>query len=156
MSNQTSQSAQSVQSIQSIKTTTSNQNQDWKPVVLSKKKNPTNLTQTELVKQLKTGAVTREIKEKQGGSKNTQYVSDINARKLEENEIGRHQKPSHNLSTQIQQARNAKNLTQTQLNALCNFPKGTVANYENGSAIINSMELQAMSKHLGVILKKNA
>lgn len=130
--------------------------QDWKPVVISKKTAPSKMSQKQLLEQIKSGTVKKEIIEKQNGSKNTQHTSDIDPRTLEANEIGHHKTPSISLSTQIQQARIAKQLTQTQLNVLCNFPKGTVNSYESGKAIINSLELQTMSKHLGVTLKKNA
>ncbi len=121
--------------------------QDWTPVTIGKPKS--------VEQQLKAGTLVKDIKEKQGAAKNTQTVSDINARKLEQEEIGHHKVPSHSLQIQIQQARTAKKLTQDQLNTLCCFPKGTVASYENGKAIINSQQLQTMSKHLGVTLKKN-
>ena len=122
--------------------------QDWTPVVLTKPKS--------VEQQLRDGTATKIIKDKQGAAKNTQVTSDISAKKLEENEIGHHQTPSRTLAIQIQQARTAKKITQEQLNIACNFPKGTVTLYENGKAIINSSELQTMSKHLGVTLKKNA
>lgn len=122
--------------------------QDWTPVVLTKPKS--------VEQQLRDGTATKIIKDKQGAAKNTQVTSDISAKKLEENEIGHHQTPSRTLAIQIQQARTAKKITQEQLNTACNFPKGTVTLYENGKAIINSSELQTMSKHLGVTLKKNA
>lgn len=121
--------------------------QDWNTTTISKPKS--------LQDQIRAGTATRVIKEKQGAAKNTQNSIDVNARKLEQEEIGHLPTPSHALSIQIQQARTAKKLTQDQLNTLCNFPKGTVGTYENGKAIINSQHLQTMSKHLGVILKKN-
>ena len=138
------------------KQTPNNIEQQWETVTIGKKVSTSQLSQQQLLKQIQAGNVKKQIVEKQHAAKNTQHISDIDARKLETNEIGHHQTPSHNLSTQIQQARNAKNLTQTQLNLLCNFPKGTVNTYESGKAIINQNELNIMSKHLGVTLKKNS
>lgn len=122
--------------------------QDWQEVKIGKKKS--------IDQMVREGTLKKEIVEKQGAAKNSQITTgaDISARKMEEEEIGHHQTPSHNLSLQIQQARSSKKMTQTQLDALCNFPKGTVSSYERGTAIINSNHLQTMSRHLGVILKK--
>lgn len=126
------------------------QTQDWATVNIGKS------TKTPLSQQIRNGTVKRDIVEKQGAAKNTQSSAEINARKLEENEIGHHPTPSHSLAIQIQQARTAKKMTQDQLNTACNFPKGTVSLYENGKAIVNNTQLQTMSKQLGVTLKKNA
>lgn len=128
--------------------------QDWTPVSINKAVKP--MTQQEVRVGVAKGALKKEIIGKEGAAKNTQIKSDIDARKIEESEIGHHQTPSHNLAIQIAQARNAKNFTQTQLNNLCNFPKGTVAGYENGKAIVDSVQLQAMSRQLGITLKKKS
>lgn len=56
------------------------------------------------------------------------------------------------LRKQIQQARTAKGLTQDKLNVLCNFPKNTVQQYENGSAVVNMGHISKISKILGVKL----
>lgn len=121
--------------------------QDWNNVVIGKKSIQT---------QLKEGTLKKEIVEKKGAAKNSQNLQPDNLRKIEKEEIGHLQTPSHSLSTQIQQARAAKKLTQDQLNNLCNFPKGTVASYEKGTIVTNPQHLQTMSRHLGIVLKKNA
>lgn len=121
--------------------------QDWKPVVLSKTPN--------IEKQLKEGKITKDIVEKKDAGKNKQIlVPDINQKKIEQTEIGILPTVPHTLALQIQQARTARNMTQTQLNTNCNFKKGTVSDYESGKALINSEELQKMSKILGIVLKK--
>jgi putative transcription factor len=75
----------------------------------------------------------------------------IRDKKIENNEIML-QTSSVTLRKQIQQARMAKALTQDQLNSQCNFPKGTVQRYENGSAIVNNAHISKMSRTLNVKL----
>jgi ribosome-binding protein aMBF1 (putative translation factor) len=75
----------------------------------------------------------------------------IRDKKIENNEIML-QTSTITLRKQIQQARTAKALTQDQLNAQCNFPKGTVQRYENGSAIVNNAHINKMSRILNVKL----
>lgn len=120
--------------------------QDWKPVVIGK--GPS------LQAQIANGTVKKDIIEKPNAAKNKQTTVDTDMRKIENTEIGHHVTSTHTLSQQIQQARTAKKLTQLQLNTACNFKKNTVADYEAGRAIVNSNELVAMSKVLGVTLKK--
>jgi len=101
--------------------------QDWEPVVLKK-------TAT----QNKT-------------SKFQPSEQSIRDKKIENNEIML-QTSSITLRKQIQQARAAKALTQDQLNVQCNFPKGTIQRYENGSAIVNNAHVNKMSRILNVKL----
>lgn len=120
--------------------------QDWAPVNVGKG--------STITKQIQQGKLTKEIVEKKDGGKNNQLTSDLDPRTIENQEVGRLPTPNIELSTHIQQARMSKKLTQVQLNNMCNFPKGTIGKYENCSAVINSTELQAMSKVLGILLKK--
>jgi ribosome-binding protein aMBF1 (putative translation factor) len=62
------------------------------------------------------------------------------------------------LGSAIQKARTAKNFTQSQLDQMCNFPKNTIKNYEQGKAIVKPNELNKLNRILGVKLprpKKN-
>lgn len=89
----------------------------------------------------------------QYGGKNTQQKSDIDERKLED-ENYKLPYASGELSKYIAQARQAKNMTQDQLDQACSFSKGTVKKYESKTAVVNNNELMKMSKVLGVTLKK--
>ena len=62
------------------------------------------------------------------------------------------------MSLQIQKARLAKIIggnvmLQSDLDKACRFPKGTVAKYENSTAIVNPLETQKMSRILGIKIK---
>jgi ribosome-binding protein aMBF1 (putative translation factor) len=109
---------------------------------------------TSIAKQLATGQLKKEIIAKSTVVKNKQTSTGMDARVIENTEIGTLPTATHDLAQQIQQARMAKKLTQVQLNQACNFTKGTVGDYESSRAIVNVTELQKMSKILGTILKK--
>lgn len=114
--------------------------QDWTPVTIHAKKQQ---------KQQKSV-----IQSKPGAGKNNNSTNDYNMRKIDETEIGSINHASLSLSNKIKDGRNAKNLTQEQLNTLCSFPKNTVSKYENGKATVNQTELNKMSKILGVKITK--
>lgn len=61
--------------------------------------------------------------------------------------------PNQKLATQIQQARMAKNLTQSDTDKLCNFPTNTTKRYENKTIVISREQLASLSKALGVQFK---
>lgn len=67
---------------------------------------------------------------------------------------------THELGIAIQQARIAENnklkmnLTQTELDNLCSFPKNTIRDYENSSAIINPEQLNKINRVLGIKLPR--
>lgn len=124
------------------------QHQDWTPVVLRKNTKP----QTKEEK-IKAGIVTVST-----NNTNKQSTSDINKKKLEEDEEYKPPTVSYNLAQQIQQARVKKNLTQKQLAQQCNLPISTIQTYENSHAntAVESSVLQKLSKALGVTLKKNS
>lgn len=121
-------------------------NQDWTPVNVGRG--------TSIAKQLVTGQLKKDIVAKSTAAKNKQTSTGMDARVIENTEIGTLPTATHDLAQQIQQARVAKKLSQVQLNQACNFTKGTVGNYESSRAIVNVAELQKMSKILGIILKK--
>jgi putative transcription factor len=93
---------------------------------------------------------------KYNAGKNIQKQQVTSARKIEEKvDDGDLTLPSvtRNLQLQIQQARQAKKMTQKQLAQASNLLETVVKSYENGSAIPNSQDLIKMGKVLGVTLK---
>lgn len=122
--------------------------QDWESVTISKKTN-----KSDEIRLIGQGKLQKSIEKKQSAGTNKKSTN-LDTRKLENEEIGTLPVPTLELSKQIQQARTNKKITQEELNKTCNFAKGTVQKYENGTAIINSTELQQMSKVLGILLKK--
>jgi ribosome-binding protein aMBF1 (putative translation factor) len=124
--------------------------QDWNTVVITKQKTKKDL--------IKSGAKTLEKKYDGGKNKQTSgAVQDL--RTIEDDVITTLPHSDRSLSLQIQQARLAKQvgghtMTQSDLNKACNLPANTVRDYENGTAIVKQHELTAMSRALGVMLKK--
>jgi ribosome-binding protein aMBF1 (putative translation factor) len=119
--------------------------QDWKPVVLVKPKTK----ETELKK----GNFVTEKKFSAGTNKNNK--SDILARKLEDEEIPVIAKVSKKLADAISDGRRNKNLTRKELANLCNMKESDITLYETCKAIPRNDQLQLMSKHLGIVLRKN-
>jgi len=125
------------------------EHQNWDPLVIRPKPKPAKKT----VIGLTPGAVS-EKKHDGGTNHNTQSV---NAKKIEEkHEEGDFSVPkvSHDLKMQIQQSRMAKKLTQQEFATACNLQVAIIKSYENGTAIPNQQQINAMSKVLGVTLKK--
>jgi|UniRef100_A0A6C0BMD6 ribosome-binding protein aMBF1 (putative translation factor) len=60
---------------------------------------------------------------------------------------------NHQLSLQIQQARQSKKWTQRQLAQKCNLPETIIKDYETGRIIPQTAHLSKMSKMLGTQLK---
>lgn len=93
-------------------------------------------------------------------NKNIQTKPSIDARKVEnvldnEDSTGAViQNVSHNLSIQIQQARQKKKWTRKDLASACSLTENTIRDYENGSCIPNQNEINKMSRALGIQLKK--
>jgi ribosome-binding protein aMBF1 (putative translation factor) len=61
---------------------------------------------------------------------------------------------THELKLALQKARQDKGMTQDTLNRMCNFPKGTITGYENGTATINADHLNKLNAILGVKLPR--
>lgn len=120
--------------------------QDWNPVVIRKKKTSKQIREENASKKKSI------VKTHQNKQKN---APDVNALKLEKEEIGKHEKVSVSLSKQIQKARLAKKLSQEQLAKLVNEKKSVIAEYENGKAIPDGKIMNKLSKALGVTLRKN-
>jgi ribosome-binding protein aMBF1 (putative translation factor) len=119
--------------------------QDWTPVVITKRK-----TKSEL---LKSGE--RRILEKkpEAGANHHSSITGYEVRNLESTELVAPIR-SDTIALQIQQARQIKSMSQADLNKACNLPLNTVRRYENGTAVIKQNELTAMSKVLGISIKK--
>lgn len=83
---------------------------------------------------------------------NTRPVSINNIKKIENESIKLPTAP-HDLKIELQQARLSKNMTQEVLNERLNLPKGTIRDYENGKAILNSQILSKINRVLGCHLK---
>lgn len=115
--------------------------QDTETLVL-KKKVPQKMKVTETVTKF-------------NAAKNKNVVSDVNAKKLETEEVGKIETVSHSLSLQIQKARLNKKMTQKELAKKLNIPLNTIQNYENGKGVPKGPELQKIGNILGVTLKKN-
>lgn len=119
--------------------------QDWETVVLKRKP-----TQSEAERSGITVA-----QEKFGGNKNVQETSTTgiaSSKKIENEEVAI-PFSTVELGKQIQTARLKKKITQSELDKKCNLPVNTTQKYENGTAIVNSAQLQKMSKILGVQIK---
>lgn len=87
---------------------------------------------------------------------NKQNKSNSNASKIEqqiENDEFELPKVNHNLQLQLQQARQAKNMTQKQLAQAANLTESVVKSYETGKAVPSQNDINKMSKALGVTLK---
>lgn len=103
------------------------------------------------------GASAEAVRKFDAGS-NKQGGGHPDFRKIEESELVKPVTSTHDMALQIQRARLAKDvggkvMTQSDLDKACGFPKGTVAKYENSTAIVNPLETQKMSRILGVQIK---
>lgn len=79
----------------------------------------------------------------------------VDARKLDDAEAEVKLKTvSVDLKNQIQQARQAKGLTQKDLAMKINETQTVVQQYESGKAVVDQRVLNKMNKVLGVTLKK--
>lgn len=122
--------------------------QDFTPVVIHRKL-PTG--------SVPVGASAEAVRKFNAGS-NKQGGVRTDFRKIEESELLKLVISTYDMALQIQRARLAKNIggnvmTQSDLDKACGFTKGTVAKYENSTAIVNHLETQKMSRILGIQLK---
>lgn len=130
--------------------------QDWKQVVITGKSTKT------LAQKISEGTVKRDIVSKKDGGKNSQSMAATDVKILDTDDIVVPQITNRAVGEQIRDSRTSetnkqgKKLTQTQLDALCNFPSGTVQKYENNTAIYRQQEVDKMSKVLGVVIRKHA
>lgn len=117
--------------------------QDWKPVILNKSRPPAIIEQQKLAN-----------KKKLNSGKNSQSMQDINRRKLENDDSYKFSTVTHDLKTQIQQARQNKKMTQAELAQKCNLSLRIIQDYEKGIGVVNSAHLSKIGKILDVQLKK--
>ena len=121
--------------------------QDWNPVILKKT--------TQQLKEMnkKNNSSTIISNKNYNANSNT---SNISKKVLDDdNDDFKVETVSRSLSVQIQQARNAKKMSQKELaQQLCTQPS-IIQSYENGKATPDGAFLAKMSKILGVKLKKN-
>eukprot|EP00001_Collodictyon_triciliatum_P181632 32418_6 len=131
--------------------------QDWNTVVIRK---PTAKGAGPSSEQLATRAVQSGIQiettKKYGAGANQRPTTDLNTKKLdEETEELRHRTVSLDFSRKLQQARQAKGMTQKELATAINEPASTVNTYEAGKAIPNSQIISKMERVLGVKLRSS-
>ena len=131
--------------------------QDWKPVTWTKrvptgaKAQDPKLVNEAMRKGGANVAVERKIHNQ--GNKHSQSIQ--NAAKIEEeSEVFHTKRVGNSFKSELQKARQAKGLTQSDLAKLIN-EKGTVINeYESGKAIPNGQVIQKLNRALGVTLPK--
>ena len=92
-------------------------------------------------------------KQKYQAGKNIQNKSDIDMRKIENEEI---RLPTSTLDIKklMQETRTLKGWSQEDLARNCGLPKETIRNYENGKAIVKQSEIAKINRALGIHLKK--
>jgi putative transcription factor len=132
---------------------------DWEPVVLKKKSSTARKDQPKGDAAIAVAARTGQhvdSEKKHAASTNKQHGGPlVDARKLEDPDSTVKLKTvSVDLKNQIQQARQAKGLSQKELANKINEKQTIVAEYESGKAIPDQKILSKMSKALGVQLKK--
>jgi len=120
--------------------------QDWTTVVLGKKKK-------QAPKPGQPGYQDIVVKSTQTNKQNKPQISSSKIEQKMEEGTFELPKVTHNLQQQLQQSRQAKNLTQKQLAQACNMTESVVKSYESGKAVPTQQDLDKMSKALGVRLK---
>lgn len=93
------------------------------------------------------------VKRDEYKGKNTQSPHSTTLHKIENEEVTLPH-ADISLGRQIQVARTAKNMTQSDLDKACNFPANTTKSYENSQAIINPAFVTKMQNVLGVKLTR--
>ena len=109
---------------------------------------------SELNKAIRTGKVTGILK--QGGGGNSNSVGGMDARKLEEAEVGRIATVDRSLSKAIMQARTAKKMTQKELGGAIQEKPQIVGEYENGKAVPNAQIIGKLERALNCKLPRPA
>lgn len=124
-------------------------NQDWEPVVLRKHK-----TKKELNAANKsTQKVPKDTKPNSNSNSNQQLSKKLKNDFDPEAIVGQ-TLSTRELSNAIQQGRASKQITQTDLDKACMFPKNTTRDYENCSIQVNSEQINKMERVLGVKLPR--
>jgi len=123
----------------------SNPNQDWTPTVLVRTK-----TKTEMMRDGAVQTVRKTSDNKQTSAPaNRQMATDFDPENIKAPT-----KAGSEIKQALQLARQAKKMSQSDLDKACAFPKNTVQNYENGTAVINPEQINKMNRVLGVKLPR--
>lgn len=117
--------------------------QDYDQVVIKKK----------LTKKEEINKGNYEVVAKYQSGKNNQNKSEIDMRKIDNEEI-KLPTATVDLRNTIQAARTKLGLNQAELAQKCGLPKEIIRDYENGKAIVKQPELDKISRALGIPLKK--
>jgi ribosome-binding protein aMBF1 (putative translation factor) len=117
--------------------------QDYTPIILKKKP----------IKQDQNKQGNAQTKLRYQAGKNIQNKSDINMRKIDNEEI-RFATATLDIKKIMQETRSAKGWTQEDLARNCGLPKQIIRDYENGKAIVKQSEIAKINKALGIHIKK--
>jgi putative transcription factor len=128
--------------------------QDWEPVVIRKKKpKPQSNEEAQRVARQE-GATVETVKKYNAGKNLANKKMDVNAKKLEEEtEVLSHEHVSRTLAMRIQQARQAKKLTQKELATKISEKPSIINDYESGRAIPSNLILGKLERALEVKLR---
>lgn len=118
--------------------------QDFTPVFIHKDK-----TKKEKIKDGEVETVRRDTANK--GTSTTKVLSNAQAHDFDPENIKKLPVANHNIKKALETARrNKNNMTQSDLDKVCNLPKNTTKSYEDGTAVLNSAILVKMARALGV------
>eukprot|EP00002_Diphylleia_rotans_P040849 TRINITY_DN97_c0_g1_i2.p1 TRINITY_DN97_c0_g1~~TRINITY_DN97_c0_g1_i2.p1 ORF type:complete len:132 (+),score=34.72 TRINITY_DN97_c0_g1_i2:62-457(+) len=129
--------------------------QDWNTVVLRKStpKGPAPTSQQLATQAIRTGTQL-DTSKKYGAGGNSHTRSDLNTKALaEETEELKHRRVSLDFARKLQQARQAKGMTQKELATAINEPANVVNEYEAAKAIPNSQIISKLERVLGAKLR---
>jgi len=123
------------------------EHQDWNDVILHTKKDTTQKINRDIK--------TIDVKKKTSVKSSQNQPSPNKAHIIEqqcENDTFHVKKLKPQTKMSIQRARQSKNLTQSQLAALCNLQTTIIRDYENGTAVPSKQTLQKIGSALGINL----
>jgi putative transcription factor len=129
---------------------------DWDTVTYLRKKQPKahELKSQAAVNQAQRSGAPIETTKKFSGGRNAQHQTDKNTAILDRDfEELKHETVSIDIARTIQQARNAKQMTQKEFATAINEQERVVKEYEQGKAIPSSQVLAKMERVLGVKLR---
>lgn len=129
---------------------------DWDKVTYLRKKQPKaqELKSQSAINQAQRSGVPIETSKKFAAGSNRQHQVDKNSASLDrEFDELKHASVSIDVARTIQQARNAKNMTQKEFATAINEQERVVKEYEQGKAIPNNQVLAKMERVLGVKLR---
>jgi len=120
------------------------EHQDWKPIVLNKKSEKFSVT--------KSSNKSKEISHNSATNKQKQQIDNYSKIDKAENAEKIKTVPL-DISREIQQARNAKGMTQKELATKINEQQRVISDYESGRAIPNNQILGNLERVLGIKLR---